>query len=212
MSSDLFGNSPSEGIIVLDNGLDISYWRDYLSENEADHFLTHLLKETIWQQPELWMFGRLVKTPRLTAWYGDEGTTYKYSGVVNQPMTWTPRLLKLKHLIEETTNKKYNSVLLNLYRNGNDYLSWHSDDEAELGVDPTIASLSLGASRTFCLRSKSPSASQKRVDVILANGSLLCMRGRTQTHWDHSIKKEPKVIEPRINLTFRLIQNNRRYS
>lgn len=205
MEADLFGYSPDDGISVIDDGLDISYWAAYLHEDESHSFLTQLLKETTWQQPEIWMFGRLVKTPRLTAWHGDERATYKYSGIVNRPMAWTPLLLKLRNLVEATTDKKYNSVLLNLYRNGSDYLSWHSDDEPELGVDPTIASLSLGASRTFCLRSKSHSTSQKRMDIVLANGSLLCMRGRTQAQWDHSIKKEPKVLDARINLTFRSV-------
>lgn len=205
MDTDLFGNSPEEIIRVTDDGLDISYWETYLSKNETKEFLTQLLEETIWQQPEIWMFGRLVKTPRLTAWHGDEKATYKYSGIVNRPLAWTPPLLKLRNLVESTTNKKYNSVLLNLYRNGNDYLSWHSDNEAELGLYPTIASISLGAPRTFSLRPKLTSISQKRFDLVLASGSLLCMKGNTQALWDHSIKKEPKILEPRINLTFRSV-------
>lgn len=207
MDANLFGNSPEEGISVLDDGLDISYWADRLKEGEANAFLKQLLEETDWHQPEIWMFGRLVKTPRLTAWHGDERATYKYSGIVNRPMPWTPLLQHLRNLVESQTNKKYNSVLLNLYRNGNDHLSWHSDNEAELGVDPTIASLSLGASRTFCLRSKTMSTNQKRFDIVLTNGSLLCMRGCTQALWDHSIKKEPKILEPRINLTFRSVNS-----
>lgn len=207
MDTDLFGNSLDESISVVDDGLDISYWAAYLSKNEASNYLTLLLKEITWQQPEMWMFGRLVRTPRLTAWHGDENTTYRYSGIINRPAPWTPLLSRLRHLVETTTDRKFNSVLLNLYRNGSDYLSWHSDDEVELGVEPTIASLSLGASRTFCLRSKSPSTNQKRVDIILGNGSLLCMRGQTQAQWDHSVKKEPKILDPRINLTFRSVNS-----
>ncbi|BEU96217.1 alpha-ketoglutarate-dependent dioxygenase AlkB [Acidovorax sp. DW039] len=205
MDADLFGAPPEGCINVLDDGLDISYWPDFLKEHQANHFLDKLLTETDWRQPEIWMFGRLVKTPRLTAWHGDEKATYKYSGIVNQPMAWTPSLLELRDMVEATTSKKYNSVLLNLYRNGSDHLSWHSDDELELGPDPTISSLSLGASRTFCLRSKISPTHQKRKEITLPNGSLLCMRGLTQAQWEHSIKKEPKIINARINLTFRLI-------
>lgn len=205
MDADLFGNSPEESISVVDDGLDISYWATYLGERDSQLFFTQLLKETDWQQPEIWMFGRLVKTPRLTAWHGDERATYKYSGIVNRPLPWTRPLLELKHSVESTTNQKYNSVLLNLYRDGNDHLSWHSDNETALGAEPTIASVSLGASRTFCLRSKSASANQRRLDIVLTNGSLLCMRGQTQAQWDHSIKKEPKTLDPRINLTFRAV-------
>lgn len=206
METDLFGNTPDDSVNVSDDGLDLTYWASFLAQSDASLFLQRLLSETLWQQPEMWMFGRLVKTPRLTAWHGDEHATYKYSGIVNKPMAWTPMLSELRKMIEMTTQSRYNSVLLNLYRDGNDYLSWHSDDETELGATPTIASLSLGAERTFSLRAKSPSAKQKRLDLMLTNGSLLCMRGHTQGRWEHSVKKEPKVIEPRINLTFRTVE------
>jgi alkylated DNA repair dioxygenase AlkB len=205
MSQDLFGSGPEQGISFSDEDLDITYWPGYLSESEADNFLSTLLNETDWMQPELWMYGRLVKTPRMTAWYGDENATYKYSGIVNKPLAWTSTLLQIKNLVESTTQQQYNSVLLNLYRDGADYLSWHSDNETELGTEPTIASLSLGASRTFSLRARMPTSQKKKYDFQLVHGSLLCMRGRTQSFWEHTIKKEMKVITPRVNLTFRKV-------
>lgn len=205
MSQDLFEDASEQGVNVADEGLDITYWSAYLSEVEADYFLTTLLSETNWMQPELWMYGRLVKTPRMTAWHGDENATYKYSGIVNKPLAWTPTLLQIRNRVESTTQRQYNSVLLNLYRNGADYLSWHSDNEAELGTEPTIASLSLGASRTFSLRAKLATSQQKKYDFPLVHGSLLCMRGRTQSIWEHTIKKDMKIISPRINLTFRKV-------
>ena len=209
MTTNLFGNTPEESVSVADDGLDITYWATFLGEVEANGHLQQLLSETEWQQPSIWMFGRLVKTPRLTAWYGDENAAYKYSGIVNKPMPWTPTLSKLRQFVEMATLEKYNSVLLNFYRNGNDHLSWHSDDEVELGDEPVIASLSLGSSRTFCLRKKSLSSIQKRLDLVLPNGSLLCMRGTTQSLWEHCLKKEPKGVEPRINLTFRTVTPKR---
>lgn len=205
MNSDLFGDDCKGNISYVDAGLDVTFWMSLLGNGEASVFFESLLSETEWTQPEMWMYGRLVKIPRLTAWHGDRDAAYKYSGIVNNPAPWTSDLLKLKALIESATSARYNSVLLNLYRNGNDHLSWHRDDEAELGDAPNIASLSLGSSRTFSLRTKSVEARRNQYDWLLTHGSLLSMRGQTQTLWEHSIKKEPKVTEPRINLTFRMV-------
>lgn len=205
MTGDLFGGADLQSVSVIDVGLDITYWISLLNESDADTFFSSLLSETQWQQLEIWMYGRLVKIPRLTAWHGDEHAVYKYSGILNNPKPWSPALLQLKSLVESATEQKYNSVLLNLYRNGNDHLSWHRDNESELGSEPNIASLSLGATRTFSLRTNSTDAKKEQYDWALTHGSLICMRGKTQLLWQHSIKKEPKVVEPRINLTFRWI-------
>ena len=205
MNGDLFGDADLPSVSVIDAGLDITYWISLLNEIDANTFLSSLLSETEWQQLEIWMYGRLVKTPRLTAWHGDENAIYKYSGILNKPKPWSPVLLELKSLVESATAQKYNSVLLNLYRNGNDHLSWHRDNETELGSEPNIASLSLGATRTFSLRTNSADAKKEQYDWALTNGSLICMRGKTQLLWQHSIKKEPKVVDPRINLTFRRV-------
>lgn len=203
---DLFNSNQESGIILVDDGLDLTYWNSFIDKKEADLLLNTFLKSTPWFQPEIWMFGKRVKTPRLTAWYGDEHASYAYSGIVNEPIPWTETLKDLKNRIELITNQTYNSVLLNLYRDGNDHLSWHSDNEKDLGNEPIIASLSLGAERIFGLRTNSEHMQSKKYELLLENGSLLCMRGKSQVMWEHSIKKEKKVLEPRVNLTFRKVK------
>lgn len=151
------------------------------------------------------MYGRELLSPRLTAWYGDPGGEYSYSGVSHTPLAWTAPLLRLKHQVELATEAKFNSALLNLYRDGNDSVAWHSDDERELGPRPQIASLSLGAQRTFSLKHKAR-RDLPRVDLELTHGSLLWMGGTCQQHWLHQIPKRKRVTEPRINVTFRWIR------
>lgn len=154
-----------------------------------------------------------VKEPRLTAWYGQPGLTYTYSGKAMSPLPWTASLQKIKTDIEkELTNHSittdFTSVLINKYRDGNDSLGWHSDNEKELGIEPAIASISLGGPRTFQLRLKDDH--KKKIQIELNNGSLLVMRGKTQELWQHQIPKrsaEGAVLTPRINLTFRHIQS-----
>ena len=151
------------------------------------------------------MFGKEVNLPRLTAWYGDKGKSYKYSGIEMNPNTWTPTLLIIKEKVETVAGFNFNSVLVNLYRNGQDYVSWHSDDESELGNNPTIASVSFGATRRFILRHKS-NRDLGKVEVALTHGSLILMQGTTQHFWQHQVPKTAKKISPRINLTFRVIK------
>jgi alkylated DNA repair dioxygenase AlkB len=136
------------------------------------------------------------------AWYGDIGYSYRYSGTSKTACAWTCELLELKELVQNQTNSTFNSCLLNLYRDGNEGMSWHSDDEKALGKDSTIASLSLGAERKFALRHK---RTGETVSVVLEDGSLLLMKGATQTYWQHSLPKSKKITTPRINLTFRTI-------
>ena len=164
--------------------------------------LDRLLAEIDWRQDEARIMGRTVALPRLTAWYGDAG--YRYSGIDNPPRPWLPLLLELKGVAETLAGARFNSVLLNLYRDGRDGMGWHSDDERSLGPEPVIASLSFGATRRFRLKHKT------RTDHVLAldlpSGSCLVMAGSLQHHWRHALPKTARPVGPRVNLTFRLIR------
>lgn len=192
---------------VEDAGLSATYWAHAIGEPEASALLESLVGGTEWRQPEISMFGRRVRIPRLTAWFGDSGASYVYSGIRNEPSPWSDPLRELRALVERLSGARFNSVLLNLYRTGEDHLSWHRDDEKELGEQPTIASVSLGAERVFALRTANTDARKPTYNLKLEHGSLLVMRGATQRHWEHSVKKEPKIKEPRLNLTFRWVHS-----
>jgi len=146
------------------------------------------------------IFGRHIVTKRKIAWYGDAEYAYTYSNTTKQALLWTDELMKLKQLVEGITGTKFNSCLLNLYHDGDEGMSWHSDDEKSLGRNTTIASLSFGAERKFAFKHK---VTKQRVTIVLDSGSLLVMKGTTQTNWLHSLPKTTKVTRPRINLTFR---------
>ncbi|MFZ2007839.1 MAG: alpha-ketoglutarate-dependent dioxygenase AlkB [Stellaceae bacterium] len=166
--------------------------------------LERLIAEIPWRCEEVVMWGRRLPQPRLTAWYGDAGASYAYSGIQLHPLPWTPILLDIKSRIEAAAGATFNSVLLNYYRDHQDSIGFHSDDEPELGEQPVIASLSLGAERTFILKHKV----LKRIEPVrrrLASGSLLLMKGDTQRCWRHGVPKEGRPCGPRINLTFRQI-------
>ena len=152
------------------------------------------------------MYGKENPVPRLEAWYGDSGKSYAYSGIRMEPNSWTPELQEIKKAIETESEIKFNSVLINYYRDGQDRVAWHSDDEKELGKNPVIGSVSLGAERTFKLRHKHYKTNELKKSIILKNGSFLLMEGTTQHHWMHEIPRTAKPIGPRINLTFRVIQ------
>ena len=139
---------------------------------------------------------------RKSAWYGDSGASYAYSGIRREPLPWTPELLTIKETCEEVANASFNSVLCNLYHDGNDGMGWHADDERELGFEPIIASISFGADRKFSFKHR---ITKERIDIRLAHGSMLIMRGQSQHAWLHALPKSKKVLEPRINLTFRNI-------
>jgi alkylated DNA repair dioxygenase AlkB len=173
---------------------------------EADRLFQTLLEETHWQQDSIKIQGRSIPLPRLTAWYGDRNATYTYSGITLLPHPWTPTLLTLKSRLETLTPTRFNSVLLNLYRDGRDSVAWHSDDEAELGNEPAIGSVSLGATRRFSLKHKF-CRELGRIDLDLAHGSVLMMQGTTQKYWLHQVPKTKRGVAPRINLTFRAIEN-----
>ncbi|OWW19903.1 alpha-ketoglutarate-dependent dioxygenase AlkB family protein [Noviherbaspirillum denitrificans] len=168
-------------------------------------FMQQLLEETPWQQETITLWGKQHLQPRLSAWYGDPGSSYAYSGVVLEPHPWTEILQRIKSDVEAATSTRYNSVLLNLYRDENDSVGWHSDAEPALGSCPVIASLTLGESRTFRLRHKLRK-DLKPLLLDLADGSLLLMAGKTQHCWQHAVLKERAPRGPRINLTFRTIR------
>ncbi|WP_205500503.1 alpha-ketoglutarate-dependent dioxygenase AlkB family protein [Rufibacter psychrotolerans] len=156
-----------------------------------------------WRQEKIRMFGRQVDQPRLTAWYADAGKAYTYSGLTWQPLPWLPELTELRTRLESATGAAFNSVLLNLYRHGQDSMGWHADDEPELGQNSIIASLSLGQERTFAFRHRQQK--ELKHQLVLPSGSLLLMAGPTQHFWHHQLPKTTKPQQPRINLTFRFI-------
>lgn len=190
------------GNIALHDG-ELIYLRDFLYPTEALNCFSRLSIELDWQEEVATIVGRCVTIPRLVCWYGDEGAVYQYSGLTHYPHTWTDTLLILKHSIEQTCNHGFNSVLGNLYRDGQDSMGWHADQEKVLGVNPYIASLSLGAERLFKLRHIKTG---ETVDINLGNGSLLLMGGSIQHYWRHCIPKTRQPKSARINLTFRNIQ------
>lgn len=175
----------------------------------APKLLSDLIRDTPWRSEEVIVWGKRHLQPRLIAWFGDEGRNYTYSGISMNPLPWTKTLSKLRTLIESACDEKFNSVLLNYYRDGRDSMGYHSDDEPELGPRPTIASLSLGETRVFSFKHKVRSDAPP-VQIELASGSLLLMKGDTQRNWKHGIAKSSKPLGPRVNLTFRRIQPSKR--
>lgn len=199
----LFASATSLESIKLADA-ELAFAEHFYPASTADDLLSSLLSETDWRQESIQVWGKSHLQPRLTAWHGDPGTDYSYSGIALQPGAWTPVLLKIRNDIIAATGHRFNSVLLNLYRDQRDSMGWHSDDEAELGQNPVIASLSLGATRSFKLKHKTR-PEQKTLHLDLPHGSLLLMSGSTQHHWQHGISKQTRAIGARINLTFRQI-------
>lgn len=179
-----------------------TYLPDYLNPAEAEHYFKLLLQQVPWQQGQVCLFGKTINEPRLTAWYGDPGADYVYSGKSNHALPWTPELLELKARVEHLCAKPFNSVLLNLYRDGQDSMGAHQDNEPELGPAPWIASVSLGAARKLVF--KKLQANGKH-ELYLAPGSLLLMQPALQAEWKHGLPKSRQVQTARINLTFRHI-------
>lgn len=177
-------------------------YREIFSADERDALFQTLSRDISWERHVITLYGRPVAVPRLSAWYGDPGAVYRYSGIRLEPLPWTPPLQAIKDKVETLAAARFNSALLNLYRDGQDSVGWHSDDESELGRDPVIASVSFGATRRFILRHK-----KRRLqwDMELANGSVLIMAGATQHHWRHQLPKTRQPVGPRINLTFRWV-------
>ena len=186
-------------------GGELLFMKNFLTEIEALNYFKILNSTINWRQEEIKYYGKIYPVPRKTAWYGYEGFDYSYSGINCRPEPWTEELLHIKLEIEKfLPNENFNSVLLNLYRNGNDKVSWHADDEKELGLNPTIASLSIGATRRFDLKHKDYPELQYKFE--LTPGSLIIMKGALQHNWLQQIPVRKKINEPRINLTFRTIK------
>lgn len=176
----------------------------FFNDEESDALFRELLDKTRWRQEFITIYGRQVRLPRLTAWYGDANRPYTYSGITMRPEPWTPTLLAIKERIEPVSGVTFTSVLANLYRDGSDGVAWHQDDEPELGEEPVIGSVSLGQTRRFQLRHKHRK-DLETVSINLGNGSLLVMRGSTQRFWQHQLPKSSAPVGARINLTFRVI-------
>lgn len=170
--------------------------------SKADELFSQLRECIEWEQKQVVVFNRRHNEPRLSAWYGDPDAFYTYSGISLSPIPWVEPLVAIKERCEELTSSKFNSVLANFYRNGDDSMGWHSDDEPELGPHPTIASVSFGAARRFDFRHR---RTKEKISVSLPHGSVLVMSGATQSYWQHAIAKTKRVSDPRINLTYRLV-------
>lgn len=201
MNFELFAPETSDNVLPCDGVV-----QDFgliLNADESQQYFDYFFKYLAWQHDEMILHGQYYKTDRKVVWYGDENYQYHYSGMAKQAHTWNPLLFTLKQLIEEVTGHQFNSCLANLYENGTQGVGWHSDDEPSLrreDCETVIASLSLGATRKF--RFKHKQLDQQR-DLMLYSGQLIVMKGETQKYWKHMIAKSNKVLEPRINLTFR---------
>jgi alkylated DNA repair dioxygenase AlkB len=194
---------PAATNISLQDGK-LRHWPSFVAADYGDRLLAELQTSLHWERHVVRIFGREVPSPRLSAWYGDPACEYRYSGLRLSPLPWTGPLSEIRELVQDATRCPFNCVLANLYRDGNDSMGWHSDDEPELGRDPNIASLSLGAERRFLLRHKHRTE-LPRIEVLLGHGDLLLMSGPTQRFWKHQVPKSRRVGQARLNLTFRLI-------
>ena len=195
-------NGPFKNVVQIDQG-EYLYFPSFFSKPEGDEYLKELKDNILWKQESMNMYGKQINFPRLTAWYGNNDKPYSFSGITLNPNPWTNTLLKIKAKIETKANVSFNSVLLNRYRNGNDSISWHTDAEPELGLNPVIASVNFGATRKFQLRHIK---TKEKIEIELTHGSLLIMQGELQHFWQHQVPKTSKVVSERINLTFRVIK------
>ncbi|TYA54834.1 alpha-ketoglutarate-dependent dioxygenase AlkB [Formosa maritima] len=182
---------------------ELIYISQFYSQTEANIIFESLLKDILWQQDNITLFGKAHKQPRLTALYAESNTPYTYSGITMNPQPFNKLLLKIKEQVEVATKHKFNSVLLNLYRDGNDSNGWHADNEKELGVNPVITSVSFGARRSFKYKHRTLKSENHKLE--LEHGSLLIMKGEMQHYWLHQIPKTKNEVGKRINLTFRFI-------
>ena len=195
---ELFDIDSSINLLPMD-GI-VNYFGQVISSQQANFYYQKLMESVDWKNDEVVIFGKHIITKRKVAWYGDSNFTYTYSNTTKQATLWTTELLALKILVEEKCKTTFNSCLLNLYHNGTEGMGWHSDDEKSIQKECTIASLSFGAERKFLLKHKQ---TKQLISVNLQSGSLLAMKGSTQTNWIHSLPKTTRVNTPRINLTFR---------
>ncbi len=175
---------------------------DFIAEDEAWRLCALFADELVWSSESVQIYGKSIQSPRLVSWYGDEEAIYRYSGVVHYPQLWHPVLYETKIRLESFTGQAFNSVLCNFYRDGNDSMGWHADNEKKLGINPFIGSMSLGETRTFRIRHRYTGEAH---NIALGNGSLIIMAGRLQQYWRHCVPKSGKMRGARINLSFRKI-------
>lgn len=200
MTRDLFEEGGPRLLDLPD--ADIRYWPCVELGSPVERVLQELIEQTPWRTEVISLWGQQHRQPRLSAWFGDPGARYTYSGLALDPLPWTKLLADIRSRVEALAGASFNSVLMNYYRDHRDSMGMHSDDEPELGTNPVIASLSLGEQRTFVLKHRSKK-DLKPVNVVLESGSLLLMKGATQHHWKHGINKLSRPCGPRVNLTFR---------
>lgn len=201
---DLF-SSTGLSVNLLPKDGSVYYYGKILGAREADNLLKELLSTIEWKNDQAVIFGNLIVTKRKVAWYGDKAFEYTYSNIVKRALPWTPALLTIKAISEEKTGETYNSCLLNLYHTGSEGMAWHSDGEKDLKKDGAIASISFGAERKFSFKHKN---TKETVSIVLEHGSLLVMKDNTQTNWLHRLPPTKRVHTPRVNLTFRTIEEN----
>lgn len=191
------------GLVELDWPDGPFYWAPgFWPRAQADRLLAALLAEPAWSRHRVRLFGREHLAPRLSAWHGDQGARYRYSGTWHEPQPWTPALAGVRDRLAAVLGEAFNAVLANRYRDGADAMGWHRDDEAELGAQPLIASASFGATRRFLLRHRDG----RREALALGHGSLLVMAGNCQAHWRHALPRTARPVAERINLTFRQVR------
>jgi alkylated DNA repair dioxygenase AlkB len=182
----------------------VNYYGKIMSSEVANQYFDSLMQNIRWEKDEVIIFGKHITTKRKVAWYGDSEYLYTYSSATKKALAWTKDLGELKQIVEKQVGLKFNSSLLNLYHNGNEGMGWHSDDEKPLGKNNTIASLSFGAERKFSFKHKQ---TKQTISLILEHGSLLIMKGVTQSNWLYSLPKSKNITQPRINLTFRTMHD-----
>lgn len=199
---DLFSTAFDENKNYLPQDGTVLYYGKIMDYAKAEFYYNRLMETIEWKNDQAIIFGQLITTKRKVAWYGDTHFKYSYSKITKEALLWTPELEQLKLLVEEKTNEKYNSCLLNLYHDGTEGMAWHSDGEKDLKKNGAIASLSFGAERKFSFKHKT---TKETVSLMLEHGSLLVMKDETQTHWLHRLPPTKKISKPRINLTFRSI-------
>jgi alkylated DNA repair dioxygenase AlkB len=183
-----------------DRQSEITFWPSWLGSTEADDLLAIAIDQVTWRQDNIHIAGKSIPIPRLQNWYGDPTTSYTYSRIKLQAVAFPPWMELLRRRVERQTGNCFNRTLVNYYRDGQDSVDWHADDERELGPEPIIASVSLGQERAFLLRHKT---TKERLKINLPHGSLMMMGPGIQEHWHHSVAKDKNVVGPRINFTFR---------
>jgi alkylated DNA repair dioxygenase AlkB len=199
---DLFHLGPVEERNILPKDGIVNYYGKVIPLADANSYFQKLMNVIEWKSDEAIIFGKHIFTNRKVAWYADHEFDYTYSKITKKALMWTPELKELKLLTEQKTGETFNSCLLNLYHNGDEGMAWHSDGEKDLKKNGAIGSLTLGAERKFAFKHK---VSKETISLVLENGSLLVMKGETQSHWLHRLPPTKTVFKPRINLTFRTI-------